>query len=147
MSEVNKTFYYGTGRRKKSIARVFMKPGKGKIGVNGRTLHDYFSNEISRMLMLQPLELVDMLDKVDMKITVCGGGITGQAGAIRLGIARALVQYDEEGAEEGAKEDSGKISFRKLLRTKGMLTRDARKVEPKKAGLRKARKAVQYSKR
>ena len=154
MINVDKEYYYGTGRRKSSVARVFMKPGTGKVSVNGRVLKDYFCNETSRMLILQPIELVDMIDKMDVKATVKGGGTTGQAGAIRLGIARALLQYGEETEDEedeggggGEGEGSGKITFRRLLRSKGFLTRDARKVERKKAGFRKARKSVQYSKR
>lgn len=141
--------YYGTGRRKSSVARVFMSEGKGNISINGRNLKDYFKNETSRMVMIQPLELVEMSDKVDIKATTKGGGTTGQAGAIRLGISRALVQYDEEKEEDefGEEGESGRITFRKLLRSKGFLTRDARKVERKKFGLRKARKAEQYSKR
>ena len=142
-------YYYGTGRRKSATARVFMKPGSGKITINTRALEDYFARETTRMIVFQPLEAVDMVGKFDLKITVKGGGMTGQGGAIRLGIARALVQYDEEesGGEEGSGESDTGRSFRRMLRDKGYLTRDARKVERKKVGLHKARKATQYSKR
>ena len=133
-------YYYGTGRRKSSTARVFIKPGKGQITVNTCSLGDYFGRETARMIVLQPLEAVKMVDKFDINVVVRGGGSSGQAGAIRLGIARALVEYDEEGGE-------GDKSFRRILRSFGYLTRDARKVERKKVGLHKARKATQYSKR
>ena len=126
--------YYGTGRRKASVARVYVTTeGSGKMRVNQRNMKDYFSRETTRMLIHQPLEAIASKKKFDFEITVKGGGISGQAGAIQLGIARALVQHDE--------------NFRKLLREKGFLTRDARVVERKKVGLRKARKDVQYSKR
>jgi len=125
--------YYATGRRKSSTARVFMKPGSGNITINTRTLEDYFGRETSRMVVRQPLELVEMLDKVDLKITVRGGGNNGQAGAIRHGISRALVEYNSE-----LKTD---------LRSAGFITRDARAVERKKIGLHKARKKPQFSKR
>lgn len=126
--------YYGTGRRKASVARVYMKTGgAGKVRVNRRDMNDYFTRETTRMLVHQPLQTVHDKEKFDFEITVRGGGISGQAGAIQLGIARALVQYDE--------------AFRQPLRHKGFLTRDARVVERKKVGLRKARKDVQYSKR
>ena len=126
--------YYGTGRRKASVARVYVTAkGSGKMRVNRRDVNDYFSRETTRMLIHQPLQAVNSKKKFDFEITVKGGGISGQAGAIQLGIARALVQHDE--------------NFRQLLRAKGFLTRDARIVERKKVGLRKARKDVQYSKR
>lgn len=140
-----KDCYYGTGRRKSSTARVFLKPGTGKITVNTRSLDEYFGRETARMVILQPFEAVNLLEKFDVKATVHGGGTSGQAGAIRLGIARALVQSDEEGIEDGA--GSGAQSFRRLLREKGLLTRDARSVERKKVGRHKARKAIQFSKR
>lgn len=124
---------YATGRRKSSAARVFMSPGSGNITVNNRTLDNFFGRETARMVVRQALEVVGMLDKVDLKITVSGGGTTGQAGAIRHGIARALTDYDE--------------SMRSPLRKAGFLTRDARAVERKKVGLHKARKGPQYSKR
>jgi small subunit ribosomal protein S9 len=125
--------YYGTGRRKTSAARVFLRPGTGKITVNKLPLDRYFGRETSRMLALQPLKLVDMADKLDLHVTVKGGGMTGQAGAIRHGLTRALIEYDE--------------SLRPVLRKAGFVTRDARAVERKKVGLRKARRATQYSKR
>ncbi|HET8807345.1 MAG TPA: 30S ribosomal protein S9 [Methylophaga sp.] len=125
--------YYATGRRKSSTARVFLKPGTGSISINTRSLEDYFGRETSRMVVRQPLELVEMLDKVDLKITVRGGGNNGQAGAIRHGISRALVELDSELKAE--------------LRKAGFITRDARAVERKKIGLHKARKKPQFSKR
>lgn len=127
------TQYYGTGRRKSSAARVFIRPGTGNILVNKKPLDEYFGRETSRMVVRQPLELVQMSDKFDIKVSVTGGGNTGQAGAIRHGITRALMQYDE--------------SLRPALRQAGFVTRDAREVERKKVGLRKARRATQYSKR
>lgn len=137
-------YHYGTGRRKTSIARVFLKPGKGNIVINKKSLDDYFGRETSRMVVRQPLELLNILNKFDFKITVTGGGASGQAGAIRHGITRALIAYDEEG--DGG-EQGGKGSWRQKLRKAGFVTRDAREVERKKVGLRKARKDVQYSKR
>ena len=125
--------YYGTGRRKSSTARVFMKAGSGKIIINQRSLEQYFGRPTARMVVRQPLELVEMTEKLDLYITVNGGGISGQAGAIRHGITRALMQYDE--------------TLRAELRKAGFVTRDARKVERKKVGLHKARKRPQYSKR
>jgi small subunit ribosomal protein S9 len=124
---------YGTGRRKTSTARVFVKPGKGRILVNGRPLDEYFGRVTSRMIVRQPLETVNMLDSLDVMVTVEGGGTTGQAGAIRHGLARALIDYDE--------------AHRSPLRRAGFVTRDARAVERKKVGLHKARRAPQYSKR
>ena len=137
--------YYGTGRRKSSSARVFLRPGKGEIKVNNRVLEDYFGRETSCMVIRQPLEAVDVLKKFDIYATVVGGGISGQAGAIRLGIARALVKYDEQGMVDGAEPQPD--SFRRKLRARGLLTRDSRRVERKKVGLHKARRATQYSKR
>jgi small subunit ribosomal protein S9 len=125
--------YYGTGRRKESTARVFIKQGTGKLEINGRTLDQYFGRPTSRMVVTQPLELLELTDKLDIYVTVSGGGISGQAGAIRHGITRALIQYDE--------------TFRSALRKAGFVTRDARAVERKKVGLHKARKRPQYSKR
>lgn len=125
--------YYATGRRKSSTARVFMKLGTGNITINTRSLDDYFGRETSRMVVRQPLELVDMLTNVDLKITVRGGGNNGQAGAIRHGISRALVEYNSE--------------LKTNLRKAGFITRDARAVERKKIGLHKARKRPQFSKR
>ena len=124
---------YGTGRRKTATARVFMRPGTGRILVNRRSLDDYFGRETARMVVRQPLNIVGVADSVDVTVTVNGGGGSGQAGAIRHGIARALVDYDE--------------TMRKPMREAGLLTRDAREVERKKVGLRKARKRPQYSKR
>lgn len=137
--------YYGTGRRKSSSARVFLRPGKGEIKVNNRALEDYFGRETSCMVIRQPLEAVDVLKKFDIYATVVGGGISGQAGAIRLGIARALVNYDEKDMAEDAEAQPD--SFRRKLRARGLLTRDSRRVERKKVGLHKARRATQYSKR
>jgi len=124
---------YGTGRRKTATARVFLSPGAGNIVVNDRPLDTYFGRETARMVVRQPLELVELLGKFDIKVTVAGGGIGGQAGAIRHGITRALIEYSEE--------------LKSPLRKAGFVTRDAREVERKKLGLRKARKRPQYSKR
>lgn len=124
---------YGTGRRKTATARVFIKPGSGSIEVNGKPLDEFFGRPTSRMIVRQPLEVTENVDRFDIKVTTVGGGPNGQAGAIRHGLARALVDYDE--------------SLRGPLRDAGYLTRDSRKVERKKVGLRKARKATQYSKR
>ncbi len=135
--------YYGTGRRKSSTARVFVRPGSGNIVVNGRPLDQYFGRETARMVVRQPLELLDVAGKYDLHITVMGGGTTGQAGAIRLGITRALIQEDEEAGSDGLAANSA----RRILRKAGFVTRDAREVERKKIGLHKARKATQYSKR
>jgi small subunit ribosomal protein S9 len=125
--------YYGTGRRKTSTARVFLKTGNGNITVNGRALDEYFGREVARMIVRQPLQLAEMSDKFDANITVVGGGSFGQAGAIRHGLTRALMDYDE--------------SLRPALRAAGFVTRDAREVERKKVGLRKARRRPQFSKR
>ena len=128
-----KTQNYGTGRRKTSTARVFLRSGSGLIEINGKALDDYFGRQTSRMIVRQPLDLVGIAEKIDLVITVEGGGASGQAGAIRHGITRALVEYDE--------------SFKGDLRRAGYVTRDAREVERKKVGLRKARKRPQFSKR
>ena len=125
--------YYGTGRRKSSTARVFVKDGKGTITVNNKPLDAFFGRKTAQMIVKQPLELVEMVGKFDVNATVKGGGITGQAGAIRHGLTRALMQFDE--------------SLRPNLRKAGFVTRDAREVERKKVGLRKARRATQFSKR
>lgn len=125
--------YYATGRRKSATARVFLKSGSGKLTINTRSLEEYFGRETSRMVVRQPLELVDMLSNFDLNITVRGGGNNGQAGAIRHGISRALVEYNSELKSE--------------LRKAGFITRDARAVERKKIGLHKARKKPQFSKR
>lgn len=137
--------YYGTGRRKSSTARVFLRPGKGEIKVNNRSLQAYFCRETSCMVVMQPLETVELVNKFDIYITVSGGGISGQAGAVRLGIARALVSYDEQDLDKDAEPNPN--SFRRKLRARGLLTRDSRRVERKKVGLHKARRATQYSKR
>lgn len=142
--------YYGTGRRKSSSARVFLSAGTGSITINGLSLDKYFSRGTSRMVVRQPFEIVNMLEKFDAKITVKGGGITGQAGAIRHGITRALIAYDEETSGVVASADDSADnakSFRRLLRAVGFVTRDSRTVERKKVGRRKARKVEQYSKR
>ena len=131
---MSKDYNYGTGRRKSSVARVYMKSGSGKIVINNRDIDNYLGNhEVAKMIIRQPLVLLELDGKYDLKINVDGGGITGQSGAIRLGIARALVDLNEEN--------------RSPLRQAGMLTRDPRKVERKKVGLRKARKKPQFSKR
>jgi small subunit ribosomal protein S9 len=137
--------YYGTGRRKTSTARVYMRPGKGEIIINKRALEDYFGRETSCMIVRQPLDTVGVRDKFDISVTVVGGGISGQAGAVRLGIAKALVAYDEEGIPEDAEPNPN--SYRRKLRARGLLTRDSRRVERKKVGLHGARRAPQYSKR
>ena len=125
--------YYGTGRRKSSTARVFIKKGTGKIVINQKPLEQYFTRPTSRMVVCQPLELLNLKDSLDLYVTVAGGGNSGQAGAVRHGITRALIEYDE--------------SFRSALRQAGYVTRDARRVERKKVGLHKARQRPQYSKR
>lgn len=130
---MSSTHFYGTGRRKTSTARVYLKSGSGAITVNNRPLDRFFGRQTARMIVRQPLELIDMADKFDINVTVRGGGTTGQAGAIRHGLTRALMNYDE--------------SLRQPLRKAGFVTRDAREVERKKVGLRKARRATQYSKR
>lgn len=125
--------FYGTGRRKTSTARVYLTPGKGDITVNSRPLDRFFGRQTARMIVRQPLELMKLTDTFNVKVTVSGGGTTGQAGAIRHGLTRALMAYDE--------------SLRPALRKAGFVTRDAREVERKKVGLRKARRATQFSKR
>ena len=127
------TQYYGTGRRKTSTARVFLRPGTGSISINNRTLEQYFGRETARMIVMQPLQLTETAEKFDVYVTVTGGGGFGQAGAIRHGITRALMEYDE--------------TLRPSLRQAGFVTRDAREVERKKVGLRKARRRPQFSKR
>ena len=125
--------HYGTGRRKTATARVYLKPGKGSITVNDRTLDEFFGRETGRMIVRQPLEAVNLMGTFDITVKVDGGGITGQAGAIRHGITRALIKHDE--------------TLRKTLRAAGFVTRDAREVERKKVGRRKARRGPQFSKR
>jgi small subunit ribosomal protein S9 len=126
-------FYYGTGRRKSSVARVFLKSGSGKIVVNGKPLDEYFARETGRMIVRQPLALVERLDSVDIMVNVHGGGESGQAGAVRHGITRALIEFD--------------AGLKSPLKAAGLVTRDAREVERKKVGLRKARRRKQFSKR
>ena len=127
------TQYYGTGRRKTSTARVYLVSDSGNITINRRPLDGYFGREVARMIVRQPLELVEMTKKFDINVSVCGGGSFGQAGAIRHGITRALMEYDNE--------------LKPTLRKAGFVTRDAREVERKKVGLRKSRKKPQFSKR
>jgi small subunit ribosomal protein S9 len=127
------TQYYGTGRRKTSSARVFLRPGSGNIVVNDQPLDKYFGRETARMVVRQPLQTTELTDKFDIHVSVSGGGASGQAGAIRHGITRALLEYDDQ--------------LRGSLRKAGYVTRDAREVERKKAGFKKARKSEQYSKR
>ena len=126
-------FYYGTGRRKTAIARVFLKAGNGKFIVNDKPVDEFFSRETGRMVVRQPLELTQHNGTFDILVNVCGGGESGQAGAVRHGITRALIEYD--------------VTLKPLLSKAGFVTRDAREVERKKVGLRKARKRPQYSKR
>ncbi len=126
-------YHYGTGRRKSAVARVFMKPGKGDIVVNDKPLDMYFSRETGRMVVRQPLELVGSIDKFDIMVTVLGGGESGQAGAVRHGITRALIDYD--------------ATLKPQLSKAGLVTRDAREVERKKVGFHKARRRKQFSKR
>jgi small subunit ribosomal protein S9 len=130
---MSNTQYYGTGRRKTSTARVFLTDGTGEIKVNNRPLDRFFGRQTARMIVRQPLELLNLSDKFNINVTVSGGGTTGQAGAIRHGLTRALMQYDD--------------TLRPQLRRAGFVTRDSREVERKKVGLRKARRATQYSKR
>tara|TARA_B100000035_G_C20991380_1_gene550319 strand:- start:9 stop:401 length:393 start_codon:yes stop_codon:yes gene_type:complete len=126
-------YYYGTGRRKSSVARVFLKKGSGKITVNKKELNEYFSRETGKMIVQQPLALIDSMDSFDIKVTVRGGGESGQAGAVRHGVTRALIEYDQE--------------LKSSLSKAGFVTRDPREVERKKVGLHKARKRKQFSKR
>ena len=130
---MSETQFYGTGRRKSSTARVYLTNGNGDINVNKRPLDKFFGRKTARMIVRQPLELMNLTDKFTVNVTVSGGGTTGQAGAIRHGLTRALMKFDE--------------SLRPALRKAGFVTRDAREVERKKVGLRKARRATQYSKR
>ena len=160
--------YRGTGRRKSSVARVIMRPGKGQIVINGKPLETYCDRTTAHMIVRQPLVLLKVSDQFDFQVTVNGGGMSGQAGAIRLGITRALLQYDamqtpavnesvalgatdqeeaESGEQAGTSDVSVAMTWRKQLRAAGFVTRDPRAVERKKVGLRKARKSVQFSKR
>ena len=124
---------YGTGRRKSAVARVFLKPGKGEIVVNGKPVDEFFSRETGRMIVRQPLQLTDRMQSFDISVNVCGGGESGQAGAVRHGITRALIDYD--------------AALKPVLKKAGLVTRDAREVERKKVGLHKARRRKQFSKR
>jgi len=126
-------YYYGTGRRKSSVARVFLKKGTGKMVVNGKPLDQYFARQTGRMIVRQPLELTNHVESFDIKVNVCGGGESGQAGAVRHGITRALMDYDE--------------TLKPALSSAGLVTRDAREVERKKVGFHKARRRKQFSKR
>jgi small subunit ribosomal protein S9 len=153
MAAAKQQTYYGTGRRKTSTARVYLKSGTGNIVINDDTLDKYFGRKTARMIVRQPLEATNLLEKFDITVTVAGGGMNGQAGAIRHGIARALLKYgkaigEPDTGEEGSEgSSSGTLTLRKILRQAGYLTRDAREVERKKVGLKKARKGTQYSKR
>ena len=138
---------YGTGRRKTATARVFLRKGTGLIQVNGRALENYFGRETAQMVVCQPLDIVDQMGKFDITVTVSGGGSSGQAGAVRHGISRALISYAEGTTTETNDAADNDTSFRRLLRRAGLVTRDARKVERKKVGRHKARKGTQYSKR
>lgn len=126
-------YYYGTGRRKSAVARVFIKPGSGRITINGKPLDQYFTRETGRMMVRQPLVLTNHVNSFDIMVNVHGGGESGQAGAVRHGITRALIDYDQ--------------SLKPVLRKAGLVTRDAREVERKKVGLHKARRRKQFSKR
>ena len=132
--------FCGTGRRKSSVARVILKPGKGKITVNGRDVNEYMPFDVLVMDLKQPLELTNNLETFDVECNVTGGGFSGQTGAIRLGITRALMEYDKE-------NETNEDSYRKVLKKAGMVTRDSRKKERKKPGLKAARRAPQFSKR
>ena len=133
--------YYGTGKRKSSIAKVSLTKGKGKITVNGKDVYEYFPFKTLVMDLTQPLELTNTMDKFDVDAKVSGGGFSGQTGAIRLGIVKALLEYDS------ASDPESETSFRKILKTAGLVTRDSREKERKKPGLKKARRAPQFSKR
>lgn len=141
---IAKKQYYGTGRRKSSTARVFLRKGDGKMTINGRTIEQYFGRETSRMIVMQPYDLLELHNKFDAYITVKGGGPSGQAGAIRHGLTRALMDFDEAGT---AASSGGAQGFRKKLRQAGFVTRDSRETERKKVGLHGARRKPQYSKR
>jgi len=140
MAKKEKVMYYGTGRRKAAIAKVTLVPGNGKITVNGRDAHEYFPFETAVMDLVQPLDITETRENFDVIAEVTGGGFSGQAGAIRLGIARALVESDKDNSDKDN-------SFRKTLKAAGFITRDARIKERKKYGLKKARRAPQFSKR
>ncbi len=147
MSKISQNL--GTGRRKTSTARVFLRPGKGNIVVNQKTLDEFFGRETARMIVRQPLEVVNVVNLFDIYVTVTGGGISGQAGAIRHGITRALINYEREQAGN-TDDDEGEVvngEWHQILRKAGYVTRDPRAVERKKVGRHKARKSLQYSKR
>lgn len=145
---INTQQYYGTGRRKTCRARVYLKPGKGQITINNKTLEEYFGGrKAAHMIVRQPLALLELTDKFDVTVNVCGSGPMGQAGAIRHGITRALIEYDEKDNPVAASEEASEQSYRRILRKAGYVTRDSREVERKKVGHRKARKVEQYSKR
>lgn len=141
MAKKENAMYYGTGKRKSSIAKVKLVPGSGKIVVNGKDVYEYFPFETLVMDLKQPLELTNTLEQFDVNVTVYGGGFSGQAGAVRLGIVKSLLEYDS------ASDPSSATSFRKILKTAGLITRDSRVKERKKPGLKKARRAPQFSKR
>ena len=141
MAKKEKVMYYGTGRRKAAIAKVTLVPGNGKITVNGRDAHEYFPFETAVMDLVQPLDITETRENFDVIAEVTGGGFSGQAGAIRLGIVKALLEYDS------ASDPESETSFRKILKTAGLVTRDSRIKERKKPGLKKARRAPQFSKR
>ena len=141
MAKKENTSYYGTGKRKSSVAKVNLVPGSGKITVNGVDVYEYFPFKTLVMDLVQPLELTNMSEKFDVIATVKGGGFSGQSGAIRLGIVKALLDYDS------ASDPTSETSFRKILKGVGLVTRDSRVKERKKPGLKKARRAPQFSKR
>lgn len=141
MANKIKNVYTGTGRRKTSVARVTLTPGKGKITINGHDVYEYFPNKLLVLDLCQPLEVTKTKDMFDVDVKVKGGGLSGQAGATRLGITRALLESDSNNSSEASD------SFRKILKVNGFITRDARKKERKKPGLKKARRAPQFSKR
>jgi len=152
INKTNVDYYYGTGRRKSSSARVFISKGKGSITINKKNIKEYFSLQCSNNIVKEPLKLLKVENKFDVKVTVLGGGTTGQAGAIRHGLTRALISYDEEFVcknDEDINQDEEKVNltWKQRLRKAGFVTRDPRKVERKKVGFRKARKKEQYSKR
>ena len=141
MAKKADTFYYGTGKRKTSVAKVKLVPGKGKVTVNNQDVHEYFPFETLVMDLMQPLTLTNTDDKFDVIASVKGGGFSGQTGAVRLGITKALLEYDQ------ASDPNDETSFRKILKSNGFITRDSRIKERKKPGLKKARRAPQFSKR
>jgi len=145
-TSAKKDFYYATGRRKNSSARVFLRPGTGKVTVNGKAINEYFGVKRLQVIAKHPIDLLKLEGKFDLYITVRGGGITGQAGAIRHGLARALVSYDEATTVQTEGEENPQ-AYKPHLKRAGFLTRDSRVVERKKFGLKKARKREQYSKR